>query len=111
MENKSLTQHLSIFNEKQIETLKEVIRNPWGDCDMNFGDNKEENEAYGYFTNLKKGKEHSGIMSGISKTIKSSQTKAFKHCSNWWGDGNGDILFVNIDLINKDELNNWARQN
>lgn len=107
------TQHFSIFSEKQIEAIKSIIRNgAWGDTDMEFGDNKETNYAYGFFTNRASGrtKEFSGICSGISKKIKESNCKAVKMVSDWWGDGkSGDMMFFNIDLLGTSrELFEWS---
>jgi|GEM_PF-2280148 len=99
----------SIFNEEQIEAIKLILREGgWGDTDMEFGNKIHPNYAYGYYTNMKKGKQFSGLMSGISKKIKSSETEAVKMCSDWWGDGNGDVMFFNLDFLDETELDNWA---
>lgn len=102
----------NLFTEKQIEAIKLIIRNGfWGDCDMNFGAGKETSYAYGYYTNTSgKGKEFSGTLSGISKTIKTTGTNAVTMRPDWWGDGSGDMMFFNLELMDKEELQKWANQ-
>lgn len=114
MENKTQTikiaEGFAMFNEKQIEAIKLIIRNGfWGDCDQDFAD-KKTYYAHGYSTNMNKGKEWSGILSGISKTLKSSGTNLISMCSDWWQDGSGDMMFFNMELIDEKELENWAQQ-
>ena len=102
------------FTEKQIDVIKKVIRfGAWGDCDLEFGDNKETNYAYGYETNISKktnysGKEFSGICSGIAKTIKTKNLNFVKNISDYWGDGSGDMLFLNYDILDREEIESWA---
>lgn len=101
----------SIFTEQQLGAVKEIITHgSWGSSDIDFGDSGEESDAYGYFTNLGKGKQFSGFMSGVKKAIKKSETKAIKHCSNWWQNGSGDMMFFNLDLLEctATELEEWA---
>jgi len=99
----------SMFNENQIEAIKLIVRKGfWGDCDMTFDDEKTYH-AYGYFTNMDKGRQYSGIMSGISKKLKSSNTNLISMCSDWWQDGSGDMMFFNMELIDAIELENWAK--
>lgn len=99
----------SMFNENQIEAIKLIVRKGfWGDCDMTFDDEKTYH-AYGYFTNMGKGKQYSGTMSGISKTLKASNTNLISMCSDWWQDGSGDMMFFNMELIDSIELENWAK--
>jgi hypothetical protein len=102
----------SMFNEQQIEAIKLIIRKGhWGDTDLKFTDNKEY-YAEGYCTNMGKGKEYSGLMSGISKKVKASGTNLILMCSDWWGDGNkdGDMMFFNMELLDEAELMNWSNQ-
>ena len=106
-----LTDYFKIFSEKQIEAIKLIVRKGfWGDCDQEFGTKViTTNYAHGYYTNMNKGKEFSGIMSGISKVIVSSDTNVISMCSDWWGDGiSGDMMFFNMDLIDDKELTEWA---
>jgi hypothetical protein len=107
------TEAFNIFTEKQLEAIKLIIRKGgWGDTDMEFGENGACNYAYGYFTNMGKSKEFSGILSGISKTIKASGTTAIKMCSDWWEDGSGDMVFFNMDFLEcePEELKEWANK-
>ena len=106
----TIEQAFFMFNEKQIQAIKLIVRKGfWGDTDMTFADNKIY-YAYGYYTNMNKGKEFSGLMSGISKTLKTSGTNLILMCSDWWGDGSGDMVFFNMDLIDETELKNWAKR-
>lgn len=99
-----------IFNEKQIEAIKLIVRKGfWGDCDQEFPD-KKTYYAHGYFTNMNKGKEFSGLMSGISKTLKSSGTNLISMCSDWWQDGSGDMMFFNMEIIDDEALQQWANE-
>ena len=106
----TLEQLAAMFNDKQIAAIKLVInRGFWGDTDLIF-DDKKEYSADGFFTNGLGGKEWSGAMSGISRTIKKAETNLIASRSDWWGDGNGDMLFINTELIDADELRDWAKQ-
>jgi hypothetical protein len=110
-QNVKIEQAFSIFNENQIEAIKLIIREGfWGDCGERFADNKIYS-ANGYYTNMNKGKQFSGIMSSVSKTIKSSETNLILMISDWWQNGRGDMMFFNMDLIDETELENWANNN
>ena len=105
-----ITKQFEVFTPKQIEAIKQIIKDEfWGDCDMEFGD-KKTSYAYGYCTNLKKGKQHSGVMSGISKVIKAKKLNFITMISDWWQDGSGDMMFINLDVLDKDALEQWAAQ-
>lgn len=110
IENKiNVVEGFSIFNESQIEAIKQIIRNGfWGDCDQEYAD-KKTYDSIGYRTNLNKGKEWSGKLSGISKKIHRTGTNLICMCSDWWGDGSGDMMFFNRDLLDEKELENWAK--
>jgi hypothetical protein len=98
----------SIFNAKQIDAIKLIVRNGfWGDCDMEFN-NDVANHANGHTTNMGKGKEYSGLMSGISKIIKSQKPNFITHISDWWQDGSGDMMFFNMEIIDEEALDKWA---
>lgn len=100
----------AFFSETQIEAIKEIIRSGfWGDSDQGFQDEKIY-YAYGYTTNMGKGKEWSGKLSGISKKIESSNTNVIIHCSDYWQDGSGDMMFFNMELLDSDELSDWAKK-
>jgi hypothetical protein len=100
----------SMFNENQQQALKMIVRQGfWGDTDMTFND-EECYYSYGYFTNMGNGKQYSGTLSGISKKIKSSGTNLIFMCSDWWGDGSGDMMFFNMELIEEADLKSWSEQ-
>ena len=99
----------SFLNENQLNAIREIVRDGyWGDCSEEF--NGETHYAHGYYTNLNKGKKWSGTLSGISKAIKASGTNLISMCSDWWGDGSGDMMFFNMDLIEEKNLITWANQ-
>ena len=109
MTKTKIDEQFAIFNESQIEAIKLIFNKGfWGDCDQDFAD-KKNYYAHGYFTNMNKGKEWSGKLSGISKTLKASGTNLISMCSDWWGDGSGDMMFFNMELIDEKELENWAK--
>ena len=93
-----------MFNEKQMVVINNVLTTGfWGDADMTFGDNKNATYAYGFFTNETnceyKGKQLSGIFSGIAKVLKETKSEYFLMFSDWWGDGSGDMFFVNMNKL------------
>jgi len=101
----------NVFTEKQVQAIKLIIsKGFWGDTDMEFGKNIGCNNAHGFFTNQGMGKSFSGTMSGVSKTIDKLELTFIKSCSDWWGDGCGDMLFINMDEIGctHDELIEWS---
>lgn len=103
-----IEEDFSFFTERQIEAIKMILKEgAWGDAGQKFGDGKNY-IAYGYCTNLNKGKEWSGILSGISKKIESSGTNLIVMHPDYWGDDSGDMMFFNMELIDELELSSWA---
>jgi len=106
----NIEKEFAIFSDSQIEAIKLIVKKGfWGDCSQEFAD-KKTYYAYGYFTNLNKGKEWSGTLSGISKKIKSSGINIISMFSDWWQDGSGDMMFFNMELIDEKELEEWANK-
>lgn len=102
----------SMFNEQQAEAIKLIIRNRfWGGTDQEFADNKLY-YAYGFYTNMPKGKgkEYSGLMSGISKKVKASGTNLILMRPDFWNDGSGDMILFNMELMDEEDLMNWSNQ-
>jgi len=121
-----ITEKLSeIFNEKQIQAMKDAWRyGQWGDCEISFYGDDEDSWALGACTNdIKKGgnftgRQISGIMSGISKKIVEAKTNMVENIPDWWGDGSGDMIFFNYVVfgfedssIAWDEFNKWSKSN
>lgn len=97
-----------------IQLIKDVIRyGYWGDSDFTF--NGETKMGNGFITNDAKrgghfsGKQISGIMSGVAKAAKTHQCSFMASCTDWWGDGTGDVLAFSTDFASDDELNEWAQ--
>ena len=108
----TLEQLAAMFNDNQIAAIKKIINSSfWGDCDLIFNDGNEYS-ADGYYTNLNLGREWSGTISGVAKSIKASGTNLIANRPDWWGDGkkSGDMIFFNMDLLNASELRDWAKQ-
>lgn len=106
-----------------IETIREIVKvltadeqqllkdtflyGGWGDTDFEFLDEEgkaETVDAWGYCTNdAKRGGHFSGRrVSAMFRSIYRKLCAAdyntigaqLSHCSDWWGDGSGDMLFV-----------------
>lgn len=120
-----ITETLSkIFNEKQIQAMKDAWRcGAWGDSEVNFGG---EDDAWGLgaCTNDIKdggnfsGRQISGIVSGISKKIDETGTNMVACFPDWWGDGSGDMIFFNTEALGYNNstdgwkaLDEWSKSN
>lgn len=103
----------------QQQLLKDTINYGfWGDCDYEFLDengNQETVSCNGYCTNdAKRGGHFSGRQ--ISNMFRSIYRKlcptrlgrVISHCSDWWGDGSGDMLFIRQEFIN--DFEEWAKE-
>lgn len=121
-----ITEKLSeIFNEKQIQAMKDAWRyGQWGDCEILFNGENENSWALGACTNDIKvakhftGRQISGIMSGISKKIAETKTNLVENIPDWWGDGTGDMIFFNYEAfgfenssVAWDAFNEWSKSN
>lgn len=105
-------------DEQQL--LKDTINyGSWGDTFVNFRNEAgevEEDGAWGYCTNDAKqgghfkGRQISTMFRSIYKKLcPDKHTGRFiSQCSDWWGDGTGDMLFVRFEIV--DELEKWASQ-
>lgn len=110
----------TVFTDKQIQAMKDAWKfGAWGDCEVEFAGIDAgalgccTNDIYkgGHFTR----RQVAGIMSGISKRIDKTNTAMVKCCSDWWGDGSGDMFFFNLnafDFNNStdawDAFNEWS---
>jgi hypothetical protein len=117
------TELFDIFTPQQLQAIKDaIIYGAWGDTSQEFyGKDSQLSEthyAWGFCTNdiykgghFKNRRSISGIMSGISKKIKTEKLNFISHCSDWWGDGTGDMMFIAMDVVNAkiEELEEWAR--
>lgn len=115
------TELFNIFNDNQLTAIKDAILfGMWGDCDQEYHSNNgwETHYSYGFCTNdIYKGghfpnrRSLGGIISSIKKKIKKENLNFIITCHDWWEDGNGDMLFLAMDVLecSIEELNNWAK--
>ena len=114
---------LAPLNEEQRQVLKDCINHGlWGNCEQEFINAKGEivtSYCNGYCTNDAKlaghfsGRKISALFRGIySKLCGGGKNKnlgeVLCHCSDWWGDGKGDMLFIKDEYVNAFET--WARE-
>lgn len=116
---KTVEEILAKLTDDQKQLLKDTIINGyWGGDDIEFLDekgNREISGMQGYCTNdAKKGGHFSGRK--ISAMFRSIYKKLcdgheigryISHCSDWWGDGSGDMLFIRAEYA--EEFEKWAR--
>lgn len=120
---KTVNEIVSVLTDEQQQVLKDCIKyGSWGDADYEFVDENGRIETcrmWGYYTNHAKdgghftGRKVSGLFRGIynrlcSKEYKNEIGEVISHCTNWWGDGSGDMLFIRNEYV--DEFENWAKQ-
>lgn len=125
--NKITEKLATIFTEKQIQAMKDAWRyGAWGDAEVNFGKNDKDIWGLGACTNDIKnggrfnGRQVSGIVSGISKKINETRTNMVACFPDWWGDGSGDMIFFNTEILCSnlkvdgkewETLNDWSKSN
>lgn len=110
MTNEEINKLFDFLNEDQIEAIKLIVRTGfWGDADQSFQDGNVY-YAHGHYTNMGKGKDWSGRMSGVVKSIKNSKTNVIVSCSDYWGNGSGDMMFFNMEILEQKSLRKWALQ-
>ena len=92
---------VSLLNENQQQLLKDTINHGcWGDSEIAFTDG--EYPSTGYCTNDAKrgghfqGRQISSMFRSIYKKLcpNGGVGDIISHCSDWWGDGTGDMLFI-----------------
>jgi hypothetical protein len=111
---------VSALTEEQQQLLKDTINyGAWGDGDFSFLNEDGSwttDMMYGYFTNDAK---HAGHFSGrkVSAMFRSIYRKlcdtsgigmVISHCTDWWEDGSGDMLFIRERFV--DAFEEWAKQ-
>ena len=114
---------VSVLNDEQKQILKDCIRHGfWGDGEYTFIDNNGGAETaymYGYCTNDAKeaghftGRKASALFRGIYARLCSKEHgheygHVLSHCTDWWGDGSGDMLFIRENYASAFE--EWAKQ-
>ena len=117
--DKELKEQLDSLTSDEKTLLKDTIKKGyWGDSDWSFRDkdgNPETLRMNGYCTNDAK---NAGHFSGrkVSYLFRSLYKKVcpdtgvgrfISHCSDWWGDGSGDMLFIKFPDVK--DMEEWAR--
>lgn len=119
MANDRINDILKDLTEDEIQLLKDTIRyGGWGDSEYDFltdGGEVVEDSMFGYCTNdAKKGGHFSGrkissmFHSIYRKLCPTGKGKVISHCSDWWGDGSGDMLFIRYSWVN--DFEKWCRE-
>lgn len=110
---------VSVLTPEQQQLLKDtIIYGSWGDADYEFIDDNGKVitlSMYGYFTNDAKlagnfkGRQISAMFRSIYRKLcpQGGIGKYISHCSDWWGDGTGDMLFIRDEYV--DAFEKWAR--
>lgn len=98
----------------EIQLIRDIILyGGWGDASMTF--NNELCMANGYIINndhtygVFRGKQVSGLASGIARALKSHRCSFMQHCPDYWEDGSEDLFFFSENFASSDELEAWAR--
>lgn len=110
---------ISVLTTEEQQLLKDtIIYGAWGDSETNFLDennNIVEDSMFAYCTNDAKnagnfsGRKISTMFRSIYKKLCPTTVGRYvSHCSDWWGDGNGDMLFIRYDYV--DAFEKWARK-
>ena len=117
---KEVDEMLVTLTDEQKQLLKDTIINgSWGGDDFEFLDNDGNIETVrmiGYCTNDAKkaghfsGRKISAMFRSIYKKLCPTNGcgRYISHCSDWWGDGTGDMLFIRSEYY--DAFEEWARK-
>lgn len=116
---------VSVLSADEQQLLKDtIIYGFWGDTEedmLNEQGNQEYVWTYGYCTNDAvngghfTGRERSAMFKSIYSKLcpmRVSQYRAMgeyiSHCTDWWGDGSGDMLFIRCEY--EEAFRAWAKQ-
>ena len=115
---KDVENYLSLLSSKEKQLLKDtIICGAWGDTDNSFlidENNSNDELCYVYVTNDAYKRKHfvRKELSNMFRSIygklcnKNGIGEIISHCSDWWGDGSGDVLFIKSPYYKIFE--NWA---
>lgn len=113
--NSNVNEILTVLSEEEKILFLDTIRfGGWGDTDMEFLDefgNIETAPCYGYCTNDAhrgghfKGRQVAAMFRSIYKKLcpYKGVGRLVTHCSDWWDDGSGDMLFVRTGVYQEIE--------
>ena len=116
----NVNEYLAQLTDEQKQLLKDTINfGFWGSADMEFVEGKTEIKtlgSYGYCTNDAKkaghfsGRKISAMFRSIYRklSIIDRMGEFLTHCSDWWGKGTGDMIFIKIDFV--EAFENWAKE-
>lgn len=116
--NAIINEIVELLSTDELTVLLDTIRfGAWGDTAMEFlnkDGNVETVMAYGYCTNDAhlgghfNGRKISALFRSMFRKLcpDRGMGRYLSHCSDWWGDGSGDMLFVRTGLY--DELEKYA---
>lgn len=111
---------VSVLTDEQQQLLKDTINyGAWGDGDFNFLNTDGSwttDGMYGYCTNDAKlaghfsGRKVSAMFRSIYRKLcdPSGIGMIISHCTDWWEDGSGDMLFIRESFV--DAFEEWAKQ-
>lgn len=112
---------VSVLTDEQKQVLKDCINyGAWGDGEEKFLNEfgeVEEDGMMGYCTNDAKdaghfnGRKISALFRAIYNRLCEKDHeigKVVSHCSDWWGDGSGDMLFIRYEYA--DAFEKWAKE-
>lgn len=110
---------VAVLTEEQQQLLKDtIVYGSWGDTTETVLNEEGEHEdamCMVYVTNDAKkagnfsGRKISAMFRSIYNKVckKGGYGEAISHCTDWWGDGTGDVLFIHTDWVDAFEC--WAR--
>lgn len=104
-----------IFTPKERQALKDAYRYGfWGDTENEFS-TSEAQCAVCCTNDIKKGghfsgKEVSGLISSIAKKFRKNDNGLLDFHSDYWEDGNGDVVMFNLALVSDKRWSAWARE-
>lgn len=120
MTTKDVEKLLVKLTDEQKQLLKDTINfGFWGNADMEFVEDKTEIKTLGsngYCTNEAKkaghfsGRKISAMFRSIYRklSIIGGMGEFLTHCSDWWGKGTGDMIFIRIDFV--EAFEGWAKE-
>ena len=118
---KKVEETISMLTADEQQLLKDTINEGfWGDGDMEFLNENGDIETvsmFGYCTNdaSEAGNYRGRVIATMFRSIykklcpaNHNQTGRYiSHCNNWWGNGNGDMLFIRESIVS--EFIQWAK--
>lgn len=124
---KTFKETIEVLSEEQKQLLCDtILHGSWGDAEGEFanedGDGVVTEWSYVYVTNVMpnsnpnfKGRKRSAMFRSMYKKVEtmrfsshSGAGQIIAHCTDWWGDGSGDVMFIRRPF--DEEAEQWARE-